>query len=69
VMRQSPMVQRPVSDQDSWEHATNIADDIADEVIEETSPGEEAMAMPEPPAPPAKKKPATPSVTTAAAKR
>jgi hypothetical protein len=64
VVRQSPIVSRPMSDSDSWEGATAIADDIAEEVIEETNPG----AMPEPPAPPKKKQSAS-NLTVAAAKR
>ena len=63
-MRQSPIVSRPMSDSDSWEGATAIADDIAEEVIEETNPGE----MPEPPAPPKKKQSAT-NLSAAGAKR
>ncbi|MDB4965449.1 MAG: hypothetical protein JWN44_1138 [Myxococcales bacterium] len=64
VVRQSPIVSRPMSDSDSWEGATAIADDIAEEVIEETNPGE----MPEPPSPP-KKRQSSSGIAAVAAKR
>lgn len=58
VMRQSPLVQRPMSNEDSDGWETPIGDD---EVIEETHPGQ----LPEPPVA-AKKKPAPPPSAQAA---
>jgi hypothetical protein len=66
VVRQSPMVSRPMADSDSWE-PTAIGDE---EVVEETSPGE---ALPDPPvaaaAPKGPKKPPAPAPSIVAAKR
>jgi hypothetical protein len=61
VVRQSPIVSRPLPDSDSWE--PNAVSD--DEVIEETT--SEQLPPPEPPAP-SKKKPA-PAPVSASAKR
>ncbi len=58
VVRQSPIVSRPLTDQDSWD-ATAIADE---EVLEETSPGE---LLP-PPQPTTAKKPKPPPAAAAA---
>ena len=66
VVRQSPIVSRPVSEADSWEpNAVNVSDD---EVIEETT--SEQLPPPEPPmqASSTKKKPA-PAPVSASAKR
>ncbi len=60
VVRQSPIVSRPMSEADSWE-PTPIGDE---EVLEETSPGE----LP-PPSPPAAKKKPAPAPVASAAKR
>jgi hypothetical protein len=50
VVRQSPIVARKLPDGDSWEDAAALSDDaIAEDVIEETTPGQL------PPAPPKKK--------------